>query len=118
MSYPEKVRGNLTGVWIAEGNMDKLGGGRWRGRYLTKAEADKAEDLVRATGTPLNRVGEAAGAPTFAVVAAECKDAGGPRARWHRGKDKSTLQRLEFLVSRLGDKPVTLINSATVEALV
>lgn len=55
MSYAEKRSGKLTGVWIAE---RVLAGSRLRQRCATKAEADRWEAYVDATGAaPLDGTG-------------------------------------------------------------
>ena len=89
MSYAEKRKGALTGMWIGE---RVLKGSRVRCRALTKAEADKWEAYVDATGTvPLDGTGASA-KHSLGYVA---KEARSRRKGWKGSQDTSLDQRLE-----------------------
>jgi hypothetical protein len=49
---------------------------------------------------------------SFKEVALACKAAGGPRGAWKRGRDHSTIQRLEYLITQLGDYAIEEVTRA------
>src|ERR1700693_515086 len=81
MPHAEKRDGKLTGFWYGEVDRRHKGGERFRRRFETKAKAEGYEAYVKATGEepPGRDEGNITGR-TFASVAAECKEAGGPKA--------------------------------------
>lgn len=117
MSYPERRGKALTGHWYAE-TLHK--GKRFRFRTASKAEADAYETFVKATGTepPWVATGGIVEGPTFREVAKECKAAGGPRGAWKVGRDRSMMQRLEYVVGFLGDLAITKVDTPALERLV
>lgn len=95
MAYAEKRDGVLTGFWYGE--VVHKHAGRFRRRFETKREAMGYEAYVKATGEELPGLDGEASGRTFGVVAAECK---AHYPGWKTGKDKSVLQRLEWLLTQ------------------
>jgi integrase len=121
MAYADRDQdGKLNGWWWGEVDRRYKGGSRFRHRFETKAQADGYEAYIKATGEePPGLTGKDVGGRTFAAVAQELKDAGGPDGVWKRGKDKALEQRFEYVCrSRLGQLPVTQVDYATGERLV
>ena len=120
MAHLEKRRdGSATGKWMGEVDFRKSGGQRFRRTFDTLAEAEGYEAYVRKTRTdaPWATEGTSAG-KTFADVAQELIDAGGPKGRWKRGKDKGREGRLAFLMAhKIGRSPVKAVDYAMVEEL-
>lgn len=114
MSYPEKRGDKLTGRWYGELWVKKV---RFRAVFDSKKAADGYEAYVKATGAEPPGHHDALLGPTFKEVAQECKLAGGPKGKWKRGRDDSVLQRIDHVVSLLGDKPVGAITTADLERL-
>jgi integrase len=121
MAYADRdEHGNLNGWWWGEVDRRYKGGQRFRHRFNTKANADGYEAYIKATGEePPGLTGKDVGGCTFASVAQELKDAGGPDGVWKRGKDKALEQRFEYVCqSRLGQLPVAQVDYAAGERLV
>lgn len=121
MAYPDKDhQGSLNGWWWGEVDRRHKNGPRFRRRFDTKLKAEGYEAYVKATGEePPGLFGEHVGGRTFAAVATELKDAGGPNGVWAKGKDKALEQRLEYVCgSRLGALPITQVDYAAGERLV
>jgi hypothetical protein len=98
MAQAEKRNGKLTGWWYGEVDNRHKGGVRFRRRFETKAKAQAYEAYVRACGEePPGATEGEVNARTFASVAAECKEAGGPKGAWKRRRDPSVLTRLATL---------------------
>lgn len=96
MSYAEKRKGTLTGVWIAE---RIIKGERHRVRSATKAAADKWEAIVDATGVaPL----EGTGATIKHSLGAVAKEARARREGWKGSCDTALDQRLEVVLGFFG----------------
>jgi integrase len=113
MAYAEKRDDKLTGYWYGEALVkDK----RFRRRFETKKLAEGYEVFVRLTGEePPTIAGSNASGRTFKQVAEECRDAGGPKGKWKRGRDRSTLQRLAWLIERLGHLDIADITTRVLE---
>jgi integrase len=118
VASPEKRDGKLTGFWYGEvDRRNKPGGLRFRQRFSTKKEAEGYEVYIKATGeAPPWLAGEGGSGHTFATVAADCKANYAP---WSSQKDRSVIQRLEFVCgSKLGRMPIEAITRTHLEALV
>jgi hypothetical protein len=124
MAHAESREGKLTGRWAARVRTAKA---KFPARFFdTKAAAELYETLTKATGVEppqfCSEVPE--GAKTFAQVAKECKDAGGPRRKggarkWKAGRDPSVIQRVTTLAKHtwFGVKPVVAIDEKVLEEL-
>lgn len=120
MSYAEKREGKLSGRWVGEVDHRHKGGPRFRMAFETKRQADAYEAYVKHCGEPPpGLTGDDTGR-TFAAVAQELKEAGGPDGVWARGRDKAVLQRLDTLMGhhRIGRAPIASVNYAMAEGLV
>jgi len=118
MSYAEQRDGKLTGRWCGAATVKVDGvSKRLRHFFETKKEADGYEVFVQMMGyePPGLTQDEGLGGQTFKEVANACKAAGGPRGRWKRGKDKSVLQRVDFVTNVLGAFPIASIKTADME---
>lgn len=104
MAYAEKRDGKLTGKWLGEHHSKAHG--RFKRAFDTKKAADAYEAYVALMGTepPVIRDGKqmAPKGRSFREIAEQCKAAGGPRGAWLAGKDRSGMQRLEFVIDVLG----------------
>ena len=121
MAHAEKRDGKLTGSWIGEVDQRHKSGPRFRRRFDTKAKAVGYEAYVRATGEEPPGIGDgdSVSGRTFASVAAECKEAGGPSGAWKRERDDSVLTRLNALCNMpLGQMPIERIAYADLQDLV
>lgn len=121
--YAEKRKGRTTGKWIAEASIHVMGKRtRIRERFDSKVTGERWADACELLEKRLPLVAngpEKPTVPTFAQVAQELKDAGGPQGTWAHGRDVSVLQRLDYAMqSRLGDKLITEIRYGEVETLV
>ncbi len=117
--YPERRKGALTGVWIAEATLPGIG--RVRKRCETRGEGQRWSDLVALTGKLPNEAGEADDrGPTWGAVAEACWDAGGPKkGAWKADRDPSRKQRYDYVVKAIGaDTPITEVTTATLDKLV
>jgi integrase len=112
--YPERRKGRLTGKWIAE---VPLHGKRQRGRFDTKKEADQWEGVVKLTGElPIAPQAEVPTGPSYGEVAQEVR---ANNRAWLRGKDKTSLDRHEYVVEFIGpDKPITSVTTSDLDKLV
>jgi integrase len=121
MSYPQRVgnvrSGKLTGKFFGEVDYR---GKRFRRLCDTKPEADGYEAYVRATGSePLHSAGAKHTGTTFREVAELCKAAGGPRkGKWKGGRDKSVMQRLDLVMTHLGDLDIAAVGTTELDKLV
>jgi len=118
--YPERRKGRLTGVWIAEAPLHP-GERPIRRRFATQKEGQQWADLVRLTGTVPASTDKPAGGnvTTLGMVAAECKAAGGPGGKWKRRRDKQVGQRIDYVVAFLGpETPIGAITTASLDKLV
>jgi len=120
MSYPERRASALTGYWYAEIKHQK--NGRFRRRFKTKDVADSYEAHVKAFGAEPDWAQDQGATEiglTFADVARELRERGGPKGHWRRGRDRSILQRLDFVCgSKLGTAPVERVSYGMAEELV
>lgn len=115
MPYAEKRDGKLTGFWYGE-VLHKEKQMRFRHRFETKRDAAGYEAYVRATGEEMPGLGTGISGRTFATVAQECRD---NYPGWRTGKDKSVLQRLDWLLTQpLAKLPIESITLANLEAIV
>jgi integrase len=109
MSYAERRNKVLTGVWLAERVID---GVRVRFRADTKAEGDKWERYVDATGkAPIDGTGSNA-KHSLGAVAARAR---AERPDWKNTRDNSLDQRLEIVVLHFG--PTSSLEDVSSEAL-
>jgi integrase len=109
MSYAERRKGVLTGRWIGE---RLIKGERVRFRADTKANADKWEAVVDATGSaPLDGTGSASKHSLGAIA----KEARARRKGWKGSHDTSLDQRLEVVLTFF--KPQSRPESVTNERL-
>lgn len=114
MAYAEKRDGVLTGFWYGE--VVHKQAGRFRRRFETKREAMGYEAYVKATGEELPGLDGEASGRTFATVAQECKE---NYQVWKRGKDKSVLQRLDWLLTQpIAKLPIEAVTRTTFEEVV
>lgn len=114
MAYADRRDGRLTGRWIGEvelkhGATEK----RFRRRFETKGEAEGYEAYVRATGqeppgTTQTPVG------TYADIAQRFRD---HEPTWGR-KDPSAIQRLEWMVERLGKLDINAVTTIELDKVV
>lgn len=117
MPYAEQRDGKVTG-WIGEVDMRHKSGKRFRRRFETKKQAEGYEVYVKMMGEePPTMHGPQSG-HTFAEVAQLCKDAGGPRGAWRRGRDHSVLQRLDHCVAVLGAYDIAAVDKTALDKLV
>lgn len=116
MSYPEKRDGKATGWFYGETFVkDK----RFRRRFDTKKLADGYEVYVKLMGEEppsLDNEGPGSGR-SFAEVAEECKKAGGPKGKWHAGRDHSIIQRIDYCVSVIGHIDIANVKRKTFELI-
>lgn len=114
--FPERRAGKLTG-WFSVDVRTK-DGKRFRTRLETLDAANGYEAYVRATGVePPWVAGKEPTGPTFRVAAAACKADGGPKGKWKRGRDRSLMQRLDYVVMRFGDVPLAEFTTETFDML-
>jgi hypothetical protein len=116
--------GKLTGRWVARVRTAKA---KFPARFFdTKAAAELYETLTKATGVepPQFCAAEPEGARTFAQVAQECLDAGGPRRKggarkWKAQRDPSVIQRVRTISDMAwgSTKPVVTIDEKALEEL-
>ncbi len=100
--YPEKIKGRLTGTWLAEAFIE---GKRVRSRFPTQREGETWASLVKLTGGLPNASANGATAPkgpTWGLVASEALAAGGPGGTWKRGRDRNVRQRLDYVTGFIG----------------
>lgn len=123
MAYADKDKGKLTGLWLGE---VQRGGKRYRKHFDTKKEAEAYEGYVRMMGeeppTILEGRKVALKGRSFAEVAEQCKEAGGPNGAWKVGRDPSLLQRLDYVIGKIGaydieDITRTLVREKVADAL-
>lgn len=95
MSYAEKRKGKLTGRFIGE---RVVAGKVLRMRSSVKAEADKWERVIDATGTP--PIDTAVSVPFS--IGAVAKEARAQRKGWKGSRDTSLDQRLEVALEFFG----------------
>jgi integrase len=117
--YPERRKGRLTGVWIAEAVLHS-GERPIRRRFATKKEGEQWADIVKLTGiVPANGDKPAPNVITLKRVADECKAAGGPGGHWKRRRDKQVIQRIDYVVDFLGpETPIEDVTTAALDRLV
>jgi integrase len=116
MAYAEKRDGALTGYWYGEAYVKAK---RFRRRFAVKKDAEGYEVYVKLMGTePPTMEGEATSGRSFAQVAQECKDAGGPRGVWKRNRDPSIIQRVDYCVTILGHLDIINVTRKTFELVV
>jgi integrase len=120
MAHPERRGKKLTGHWYGEVDLrHKALGVRFRRRFETKREAEGYEAYIRATGEEPPGITGSGDGRTFADVAKELKDAGGPEAVWAKGRDPSGMSRLETLRgSKVGKAPIAQVAYGLVEEYV
>jgi integrase len=113
MAYAEKRDGKLTGQWVGEVNT-KLG--RMRRRFETHREALGYEAYVKATGfEPAHLSASKASGPTFADVAAHARAS---NETWKRNRDPSGQRCLDWLIGRIGDLPISDVDTTRLDRLV
>lgn len=104
MAYADKRDGKITGSFVGEWTK----GGKKR-RFKTLQDAKDYETFCKLMGreppTIVDGVASTEG-PTFAVVAQQCKDAGGPRGKWKAERDCSIIQRVDYCVDIIGTYPI------------
>jgi site-specific recombinase XerD len=116
MAFAEKRDGKLTGWWCVDAKVKKQ---RFRGRWDTKAKADGAEAYFKATGLePPNPDAPAPIGRTFREAAEACKVAGGPKGKWLRERDHSAIQRVDWVIDRLGHIELTQVTQELIQAKV
>jgi len=120
MAYAEKRDGKLTGRWFGDVLVGPKGSQqRLRRAFETRKDADFFEVYCRQMGHAPAGFGDEPGAgKTFAEVAELCKAAGGPRKKWHRGRDKAMQQRLEYVTGFLGHHDIAQVKTEQLDALV
>lgn len=112
-AYPERRKGKLTGKWIGEVVMQ---GDKRRKRFDTKKDAEKWADFVKLTGAPPPEEPQADAGPTFGAVMLEAKEA---KPEWRRGRDKTGLQRAEYVTEFVGrDTPLADVTTSVLDRLV
>jgi len=121
MAYAEKRGETLTGFWYGEAFVKVKGGEpkRFRRRFNIKKDAEGYEVYVKLMGCePPTLEGEGEGSGhTFAAVAQECKDAGGPKGKWKNGRDPSIVQRVDYCVRVIGHYDITKVTRKTLELI-
>lgn len=117
MSYAERRKGKLSGRWLGE---EIVRGKRFKRAFATKAEADGYEAYVKATGEePPHKDGGKHTGVTFREIAELCKQAGGPRrARWKNNRDASVHQRLDHVVTLIGDLDIAAVGTLQLDGVV
>jgi integrase len=119
MPYAEKRDGKLTGRYISELRTRGLP----KRAFASKKDADGYEAYVKATGEEpawvIHGGDPSDNARTFKVVAQELKDAGGPGGVWKRGRDRSVIERLDFVCGLpFGSLAIDKVTYARAEELV
>jgi integrase len=117
MAYAEKRDGKVTG-WIGEVDLRHKTGTRFRRRFDTKKQAEGYEVFVKMMGEEPPMMGGPQSGRTFAEVAQLCKDAGGAKGAWKRGRDHSALQRLDHCVAVLGAYDIAAVDTTALDKLV
>lgn len=119
MSYAEKRDGALTGYWYGEALVKVKGEPvRFRRRFAVKKDAEGYEVYVKLMGAePPTMEGELSSGRTFAAVAQECKDAGGPKGYWKRNRDPSIIQRVDYAVRVIGHIDIANVTRKTFELI-
>jgi integrase len=113
MSYAEKREGKLTGRWVGQ---CRIKGETLRRIFETRKAANGYEAYVRETGEEPAHLNEAKlVGPTFRECAEHCIKT---NLTWKRGRDPSGRHRLDYLIDRLGPKPVAMITKDVLTALV
>jgi integrase len=120
MSYPDKRKdkdGNyyFTGSFVGEA--PKLGKKR---RFKLDRDAKDYETFCKLMGREPPTIEEgmgSTGAPTFAMVAKLCKEAGGPKGKWVAEKDKSVIQRLDYCVTVIGSYEIQRVTRAVLKQI-
>ena len=116
MAYPETIQGELTGFWFGQ---KMVKGTRFRRRFEKKKDAEGYELYVGLMGTepPTMATHGGTSGRTFAQVAKECRDYGGPEGKWKHGRDPSVLQRLDYVVTLLGPIDIADIDRKQLERI-
>lgn len=115
MSYAERRKGKLTGRWIGE--VDTKQGGlelRMRRRFETKKEADGYEAYVKATGQEPAGIAKGSPAGSFSAWTDRFLERNPDWAR----KDRSALQRLEWVRGQIGAIDVKQVTTSELDRLV
>lgn len=103
--FPEKDGKGWTGRWTCD---VQVKGQRFKATLANMQEAEDYERYCKKHGQAPGTTGGL----LFREVAEMCKAAGGPRGVWHDGRDRSMIDRLNFvLTTRLGDMPIKAIGS-------
>jgi integrase len=128
MAWAETRDGKLTGRWLGRVRIEREGRALKFGprAFDTKAAAELYETLTRATGQepPQFASSEPEDAKTFAQVAKECKELGGPKRKggarkWKAQRDPSVIQRVTTIAQLdwFGSKPIATVDEASLEEL-
>jgi integrase len=114
MAYAEKRDGKLTGFWYGE-VVIKATGERFRRRFETKKKALGYEAYVKAAGIEPENLKDAKLGITFSEAAAACRAA---NTTWKRGRDPGGQKRLDWIISRIGTKPMAQVTTHVLDGLV
>lgn len=115
MSYPERRKQKLTGWWYGEVET-KQGATelRFRRRFQTKQEAEGYEAYVKATGQEPAGIAKGDPAGSFAYWTDKFLER---NPEWAR-KDRSALQRLEWVKGHIGALDIKQVSTSTLDDLV
>ena len=108
MAYADKRDGKDTGSFVGEWPK-----GRKKRRFKTMREAKDYEAFTKLFGREPPTIVDgvsSAGGPSFAEVAKQCKDAGGPRGKWHAERDCSIIQRVDHAIEVIGAYPISHVH--------
>ncbi|MGY3589390.1 tyrosine-type recombinase/integrase [Bradyrhizobium sp. USDA 4350] len=119
MAFAEKDQRTkkLTGRWCvdfwfkAQGEPEK----RMRRAFDSKKDAEANETYARQTGRWADPEDDTAAGPTFKQAAAEMRRVHGP---WLKDRDPSGQSRLDWVIERIGTKPVKGVTTADLQGLV
>jgi integrase len=120
MAYAEKRDGKLTGGFYGEALVTPKGKPqkRFRRRFDTMKAAQGYETYVKLMGEEPPTLQPLGTGRTFREVAEDCKKAGGPKKKWHAGRDCSIIQRVDYCVSVIGDVDIGDVTRDTMEQIV
>lgn len=108
MAYADKRDGKITGSFVGEWSA-----GKKKRRFKTLQDAKDYETFCKLMGREPPTIEDGlqnVEGPTFADVAKQCKDAGGPRGKWHAERDCSIIQRVDHGVSIIGTYPMSYVH--------
>lgn len=108
MAYADKRDGKATGSFVGE-----WAKGKKKRRFKTMQEAKDYEAFTKLFGREPPTIEDGVTSidgPSFAEVAKQCKDAGGPRGKWHAERDCSIIQRVDHATDIIGAYAISYVH--------